>query len=102
MPPGKAGSLSEQQYSQVATFLRQANGLPPANGVNGQPAAAPALTKPPAAHIRATIDVPTEQARRLVGGAQNLKPAKIAIMRKLIVTANALLKAERCWQQSPT
>lgn len=32
------------------------------------------------------------------------KPAKIAItaiMRKLIVTANALLKADRCWQQSP-
>jgi transposase len=31
------------------------------------------------------------------------KPAKIAItavMRKLIVTANALLKADRCWQQS--
>jgi transposase len=31
------------------------------------------------------------------------KPAKIAItavMRKLVVTANALLKAERCWQQS--
>lgn len=31
------------------------------------------------------------------------KPAKIAItaiMRKLVVTANALLKADRCWQQS--
>jgi len=31
------------------------------------------------------------------------KPAKIAItavMRKLIITANALLKADRCWQQS--
>ena len=31
------------------------------------------------------------------------KPAKIAItavMRKLLVTANALLKADRCWQQS--
>ena len=32
------------------------------------------------------------------------KPAKIAItaiMRKIVVTANALLKADRCWQQSP-
>ncbi|WP_222887499.1 hypothetical protein [Sphingobium sp. PNB] len=32
------------------------------------------------------------------------KPAKIAItavMRKLNVTANALLKADRCWLQSP-
>ena len=32
------------------------------------------------------------------------KPAKIAItavMRKLVVTANALLKADRCWTQSP-
>jgi transposase len=31
------------------------------------------------------------------------KPAKIAItavMRKLVVTANALLKADRCWQKS--
>jgi len=31
------------------------------------------------------------------------KPAKIAItavMRKLVVTANALLKADRCWAQS--
>lgn len=33
------------------------------------------------------------------------KPAKIAItavMRKLVVTANALLKADRCWQRSVT
>ena len=32
------------------------------------------------------------------------KPAKIAItavMRKLVVTANALLKADQCWPQSP-
>jgi transposase len=31
------------------------------------------------------------------------KPAKVAItavMRKLVVTAIALLKADRCWQQS--
>lgn len=31
------------------------------------------------------------------------KPAKVAItavMRKLVVTANALLKADRCWQKS--
>ena len=31
------------------------------------------------------------------------KPAKIAITavrRKLVVTANALLKADRCWQKS--
>ncbi|WP_443018859.1 transposase [Sphingobium sp. AM] len=31
------------------------------------------------------------------------KPAKIAItavMRKLVITANALLKADRCWAQS--
>lgn len=32
------------------------------------------------------------------------KPAKIAITavtRRLVVTANALLRADRCWQQSP-
>lgn len=44
-------------------------------------------------------DLKAKYQQMLTGG----KPAKIAItaiMRKLIVTANALLKADRCWQQS--
>jgi len=38
--------------------------------------------------------------QQLVGAGKPAKIAITAVMRKLIVTANALLKADRCWQQS--
>jgi len=38
--------------------------------------------------------------QQLVGAGKPAKIATTAVMRKLIVTANALLKADRCWQQS--
>lgn len=39
--------------------------------------------------------------RQLVAAGKPAKVAITAVMRKLIVTANALLKADRLWQQSP-
>ena len=38
--------------------------------------------------------------QQLVGAGKPAKIAITAVMRKLIVTTNALLKADRCWQQS--
>jgi transposase len=38
--------------------------------------------------------------QQLVGAGKPAKIAITAVMRKLIVIANALLKADRCWQQS--
>jgi transposase len=45
-------------------------------------------------------DLKARYQKRIAAG----KPARIAItavMRKRVVTANALLKADRCWNQSP-
>ena len=38
--------------------------------------------------------------QQLVAAGKPAKTAITAVMRKLVVTANALLKADRCWQQS--
>jgi len=58
-----------------------------------------ALYMPALVAARFNPDLKAKYQQLLAAG----KPAKIAItavMRKLIVTANALLKADRCWQQS--
>ena len=58
-----------------------------------------ALYMPALVAARFNLDLKAKYQQLIAVG----KPAKIAItavMRKLIVTANALLKANRCWQQS--
>lgn len=58
-----------------------------------------ALYMPALVAARFNPDLKTKYQQLVTGG----KPAKIAItavMRKLVVTANALLKADRCWQKS--
>jgi transposase len=46
---------------------------------------------------------PDQKAKyqQLVTAGKHAKIAITAVMRKLVVTANALLKADRCWQISP-
>jgi len=59
----------------------------------------------PTAMITATETEPQPRLRgtkyqQLVGAGKPAKIAITAVMRKLVVTANALLKADRCWTQS--
>lgn len=59
-----------------------------------------ALFMPALIAARFNPDLKAKYAQ-LIGAGKPAKVAITALMRKLIVTANALLKADRCWRQSP-
>jgi len=97
------GSLDNKQAASLA-------GLAPAARQSGQ-WKGKSFIRGGRANVRQALYMPALVAARfnpdlkakykqLVGAGKPAKIAITAVMRKLVVTANALLKADRCWQQS--